>query len=543
VDFSFTRHALMLAVGSLLVAGCFSVLCVFGRIPGLAEALSDPQFFKRCLVVHVDLALVVWFLAFGAALFSLLPGNAGSHRALRAGFVAACVGVGAMIAGTLVPQTTPVLSNYVPVIDNPLFVAGLVLFFVGLLPCFVNRRLFATPAELVRSEASAHGLQVTPDVAVALKTTALAYLAAVTTFAIAWAVTPRVLDPKAYYEVVFWGGGHVLQVANVSAMLAVWLLSVGALLRERDFTPNPVGTRFTASQHFRMADGQAEPPAGEPRAPLRGSPSAGSAAGNVGTRWNASLPAMDVGPPRCSPEAAGVLSAGTARLLFALLLIPHLLSPLLTVAGTTSSLYRLGFTRLMQFAIFPVVTVVLGICLHRVWAAWKSGALRRSDLSDARFLGFAASAALTVTGFLIGAAIRSSTTMIPAHYHASIGAVTVAFMAVTYLLLKPVGLPLPSLRLQRLIPWQLGLFGVGQVIFALGFGWGGLHGLGRKTYGAEQHLRTVGEWVGIGVMGAGGLIAVAGGLLFLLIALCAGRPRISPSPAKLKLQPLARSNA
>ena len=38
-----------------------------------------------------------------------------------------------------------------------------------------------------------------------------------------WAATPRELDAKAYYELVFWGGGHVLQVANVAAMLAVWL--------------------------------------------------------------------------------------------------------------------------------------------------------------------------------------------------------------------------------------------------------------------------------------------------------------------------------
>ena len=52
-------------------------------------------------------------------------------------------------------------------------------------------------------------------------------------------------------------------------------------------------------------------------------------------------------------------------------------------------------------------------------------------------------------------------------------------------------------------------------IFALGFALGGAYGLGRKAYAAEQHVRTTGEYVGLFIMGAGGLIAMAGGLWFL----------------------------
>jgi hypothetical protein len=43
-------------------------------------------------------------------------------------------------------------------------------------------------------------------------------------------------------------------------------------------------------------------------------------------------------------------------------------------------------------------------------------------------------------------------------------------------------------------------------------------------------------------MGFGGLIAVAGGLLFLLLMVRAGQSRISPGISKLELEPLARSN-
>jgi hypothetical protein len=315
--------------------------------------------------------------------------------------------------------------------------------------------------------------RVTPDVALALKTAALAYVAAVTTFLVSVAATPRELDAKSYYELVFWGGGHVLQVANVASMLAVWLLLLGSLLQREIIQPRP------------------------------------------------------------------------ARVLFGLLLAPHLVGPLLTWNGTITSTYRLGFTRLMQFGIAPVVVIILGLCLVQLRRAWREEGLRRGDWRDPRLAGFAASAALTVTGFLMGSAIRNSNTMIPAHYHASIGAVTVAFMAVSYLLLVPMGFSWPSGRLARLVPWQLLLFGFGQVIFAIGFGLGGMHGLSRKAYAAEQHIRSIGELVGLGIMGAGGLVAVAGGLLFLLLMVQAAWSRFAVSFSKFfkpKLQRLERSS-
>jgi hypothetical protein len=344
------------------------------------------------------------------------------------------------------------------------------LFFGGLLLCFINERLF------VRRMESTHPAprsiwEITADAAIGLKAMAIAYVVAVTTFAISWAATPRDLEARTYYELVFWGGGHVLQVANVAAMLTVWLILLSSLLRRP------------------------------------------------------------------------VLGARTARILFALLVTPHLAAPLLVWNGTIASLYRVGFTRLMQFGIAPVVLVILGICIHRLWLEHRTGTLPAAAFSDLRFVAFVASAGLTVTGFCMGASIRNSNTMIPAHYHASIGAVTVAFMAVTYLLLEPVGFPLPGERVRRLIPWQLSLFGFGQVIFAIGFALGGMHGLSRKAYGAEQHVRTFGELTGLAIMGFGGLIAVAGGLLFLFLTVYAGQQRLTQLISRMKYQPFARSNA
>ncbi len=93
--------------------------------------------------------------------------------------------------------------------------------------------------------------------------------------------------------------------------------------------------------------------------------------------------------------------------------------------------------------------------------------------------------------------------------------ITAAFMTVTYLMLRAFGFSIPTRRLRRAAAWQPFTYGVGQMIFASGFALAGIYGMSRKMYGAEQAGRGLGESIGLGVMGVGGLIAVIGGLLFL----------------------------
>src|SRR5690554_1502745 len=67
------RRWLGLSGGALITAGLFSLGLIIGRMPPFSEWVTDPQFFKRALVVHVDLALIVWFYAFITGLFCLIP--------------------------------------------------------------------------------------------------------------------------------------------------------------------------------------------------------------------------------------------------------------------------------------------------------------------------------------------------------------------------------------------------------------------------------------------------------------------------------------
>jgi len=428
------RRWFALAVGSLVVAGLLSLAVVLGRIPGLSGVIDDPLFFKRCLVVHVDLALVVWFYAFlgGLAAVRSTPG----HGAIGGvAYALALGGTVAMLAGALMRGAQPVLANYVPVIDHPLFLGGLAAFFVGTL--FFLIESLGRPTRRAADAPPA-------DAAAGWQAAAVAYVLAGATWVATRAGLPAGLDAWTRYEFTAWGAGHVLQVANTAAMLGVWC-------------------------------------------------------------W---LLARATGRPVLTPRGA--------RWLFTLLLAPHLVMPLLTARGALDALYHAGATQLMRWGIFPVVLVVLGLG----WRHLRRHGLAVGDaLAPVAAAGFAASAGLTLLGFALGACIRSSTTLVPAHYHAALGGVTVSFMAAAYLVWAAAarsGLPAAVAVAARR---QLRLFGLGQSVFALGFALGGFYGLGRKAYASEQQVRSAGEYAGLVVMGVGGLLATAAGLWFLFLVL------------------------
>jgi cytochrome c oxidase subunit I len=441
------RRWFLLAVASLLLAGLFAMVLVVGRVPFIAPYITDAEFFKRCLVVHVNLSLIVWFGAFAAAMFCLLPARRSRPLGQRVGLPVAVAGVVAMMAAAFLPGTAPILSNYVPFIDHPLFAIGVIAFFAGLVINFIQPRLW----ESAHPAGSSHFLS--PEASWGIRASAVAALIAATTFLASWAGTPGDLPAAAYYEFVAWGGGHVLQVANVAAMVAIWLM----LLQRLQNRP--------------------------------------------------------------------VIQVRTAFILFGLLILPHFIAPLLTINGTMTALYHRGSTQLMRFGIFPVVSVFLILAIVRLREAHRAGRLPKDLWKNPYFIGFFLSAVMTVIGFILGAMIRSSTTMIPAHYHASIGAVTVAFMAAAYPLLETFGHRIRSIRLRKLIPWQLGCFGVGQLVFALGFAIGGAYGLDRKAYASEQHVASLGEHLGLAIMGFGGLVAMVGGVAFLALMIAAWLPQ------------------
>lgn len=424
---------LYVAVAVLLAAGLLAVLLVLGRMPPFDALVSDPDWFRRCLAVHVVLALVLWFQSFAAVLMLALPAHPRRGALARVGAALAAFGTVALIGSAWLPGTEAVMSNYVPVLDHPVFGLGLAAFAAGVVAVALSRVLLPNDREVL-------GLGLPAHVAPFLRAAIVAVLlAGLTLVGSRLNLTPG-LETRAHYELLFWGVGHVLQFVNALGLVVV------ALWLTTDFTGREPMSRRTAG-------------------------------------W-----------------------------LAAVAILPWLAAPLLPMAGTWSATYRVGFTRLMQYATLPVPLVVAWLCVRTLRAAARDHAIRlRGDL---RIRALGAAAVLTLLGLVLGALIREANTVVPGHYHASIGAVTAAFMAAALVLLPRLGLGHAVDLQSRVARWQPAIYGTGQAVFALGFA---IAGAPRKVYGTEQVGRDALQTAGLVVMGVGGLVAVAGGIAFLVL--------------------------
>jgi hypothetical protein len=434
---------LALGVAALALSGLLAVLLVLSRTPGLARLFPIADFFRAALVAHVDLSVLVWFVAFAGALWSLNS----TKRMLHAGWgaLALCAAGTGLLALAPFAGGTTIMANYVPVIDSPAFLIGLATFGAGL-ALLVGRGLCASP--LV-------GLTLDGRGALRFGLNAAIVVAAMALLALVWSAiaVPEMIDRHAYFELLFWGSGHVIQFAWTLLLLVAWLLLADAI--------------------------------------------------------GLSVP----------------ISPRVVALLFGICLAAVFVTPLIYLAYNVTSVehHRLQ-TWLMRFggglAIVPVATAVLFALIRsrRTSHAHRDAAAR--PLRAALIV----SIVLFGAGGLIGYAIKGSDVRIPAHYHGAIVGVTIALMGVAYWLLPRLGFAAPP---PRLATWQAYLYGAGQFLHIAGLVWSGGYGVQRKVADGAQVVRSLEQTLGMGLMGIGGLLAIAGGMLFVaaMIVAVVKRPR------------------
>ena len=428
---------LVLGLAALAASGIFSMLLVASRTPGLNRLIPVADFFRVTLVVHVDLSVLVWFLAFAAMLWSL----AGGARAIGAGIggvAIAALGTATMAAAPFVQAAAPVMSNYVPMLDGTVFRIGLALFALGVLvACARGMAVYRSAGAALSGDGALR---------LGLNASMVACGMAAFAFAASFAEVDRSLAPATYYELVYWGAGHVLQFAYTLVMLVAWIWLASAIGARLPLTPRIVA------------------------------------------------------------------------LLFAVALAAIYVTPFIYLAHPVASLEHAKLqTWLMRFG---GAAAVPPIAIAVAWAA-----LRAPDSDPAtRPLRAAllASLALFCAGGVIGFTISGSNVRIPAHYHGCIVGVTLAMMGATYLLLQRFGFRAPR---SRLAVWQPWIYGGGQLAHIVGLVVSGGYGVQRKVAGAEQVLRSTPEVIGMGIMGLGGLVAIVGGLLFLVVVARSAWPR------------------
>jgi hypothetical protein len=229
---------LALGLAALAASGIFSLLLVVSRTPGVNALIRVADFFRVTLVVHVDLSVLVWFLAFAAMLWSV----AGGARAIGvgiAGLAIAAVGAATMAAAPFLQAAVPVMSNYVPVLDGPVFLAGLAIFALGILVAC------ARGMAVYRSA----GATLPGDGALRLGLNASMVAAGMAAFALAasFAQVDRTLPAATYYELLFWGAGHVLQFAYTLLMLVAWIWLASSIGARIPLSPRVVALLFAVA--------------------------------------------------------------------------------------------------------------------------------------------------------------------------------------------------------------------------------------------------------------------------------------------------------
>jgi cytochrome c oxidase subunit 1 len=421
---SLARAWLCLGVMALIGSGLLAVLLVLSRTPGIQDVFPLKDLFRAALVVHVDLSVAVWFMAFAAVIWCAV-GAAGLAWLGWSGFALAALGTALMSVSPFFPGAEPVLNNYIPVLKQPLFFTSLWIF-AGGITLTVLRALITTWPQRFLGEPLRLGAFLG----------AVAAFLALAAFYWSWLLVPEV-EGTIYYEVMFWGGGHTLQFQHALLMIVAWLWIAAALGRPSAASPRAVSVLFLV----------------------------------------AALPLLAV------PAIYLLLPVGE---------LPHVEL----------------FAKLMEWG-HPYMGPLILLGALSLWG------VRSLPAAPARS-AFVASFTLFALGGVLGYMIHGVNVVIPAHYHGSTVGVTLAFMGLAYVLLPRLGFgPVEG----RMALWQPYVYGGGQLIHVLGLAWSGGYGVQRKVAGAEQMLTTLPQKIGMGMMGLGGLIAVIGGLMFVLVCL------------------------
>jgi hypothetical protein len=259
VSLTLVRAWLILAISSVAIAGLFSLPPVIFRGPFFAEHFDTQRLFDMALVIHVDLSVLVWLLSMGGVMWSIATlhfrGKEGIFQ--WTAFILAATGALSMTLAPFLSDGVPLKSNYIPVLDSAYFLSGLFCFGAGIaLQIFITLFSFSRHAVAFSGRPIYFPLLILPitffrilrlwagaedrgecsrvsQLRVAIYGSAVMTLIALICFGLtAYNYPTDTFSPKdgtPYYELLFWGGGHILQYTYTTLMLISWLWLAGIL--------------------------------------------------------------------------------------------------------------------------------------------------------------------------------------------------------------------------------------------------------------------------------------------------------------------------
>ncbi len=414
------RNWFLLGIISLALSGIIAPLLIIGRTIGNADGTMLKDYFQLSIIMHVNFGILMWLLSITAGYFRLAV-TEGSKLPVIAAAIAT-----AMVALSPFGDGAAYSNNYIPVFDNPVFKTGIALF----LTAIGYESIAAARARID------------------FKTRSVAFLIILSLLAFGASYIPIHDQPSshAFYETLFWGGGHILQFAYVQILLIAWLL-------------------IAAQAGLRVA---------------------------ISEKW--------------------------LKIIFAL--------PVLFVLVTTFYIYTAVPVESAEHINYFTKQMIFGNSLAALpigLAVLAALACNLKKLTNAYYLALLFSFILFTLGGTLGTKAAHAvaqgeiTTVIPAHYHGSVIAVTVALMGLVYHLLPALGGRAISNKWASI---QIALYSLGQIMHIAGMAILGGHGAQRKTVGLDymQLSDSTEKLIKYVMHGGGGLMAI-GFFLFIILTL------------------------
>jgi cytochrome c oxidase subunit 1 len=462
------------------------IIAAFGVVMTRWQAvhLLPADLFYRFLTLH-GLNMLIFFIIFFEMAILYFAGPILLNCRLpapRVGWLA----FGLMVLGMLTVNTTVLrgqadvlFTSYPPLQAHPLYYLGIILFAVGAL--IVTALFFATLV-VARRERTYEGsiplVSFGALTAAIIAVITLLHGAAIYIPTLLWSLGYGTIDPQVY-RMVWWGLGHSSQQINVAAHVSVWYLLAGLT----------VGGVVVNEKISRMA------------------------------------------------FVLYVLFISMASAHH--LLVDPGMGPAWKVWNTSYAMYLAVLASMVHG-----FTVPAGIEMGQRLRGYTRGMfewLKKAPWGDPGFSGMALSVVIFgfiggITGVTIGTEqiniIVHNTLRVPGHFHSTVvGGTALAFMAVTYYVL-------PLIFRRRVAFWGLAkaqpyIFGLGIVILSMSMIFQGIFGVPRRhwdvsfsnaPFQVEYHPAVQ---LFQATMGIGGLLAILGGLAYIVIAVVTvffGRP-------------------
>jgi len=243
---SLTFAWLKLGIVSLGFAGLYSIILVVLRTPQLASFFPNPHIFKSALIIHVDLSVLIWLLSITASIWGemSLRGEAKPRRGNLRNFPLlheiATLSTFArndvfhlypklaffatfLIAVSPIAGHNPVMNNYIPMLENIIFILGLSLFGVTLLLYAINILYFFDWKNLSNL------------VNFTILSTIIMYILTWICFWCSYNDLQKIIqiipiEIEFYYELLFWSGGHLLQFIYTQILMFIWVTLLEKLI-------------------------------------------------------------------------------------------------------------------------------------------------------------------------------------------------------------------------------------------------------------------------------------------------------------------------